>query len=81
MEYENQNGVITGYVIIVTESVTRMVAGRWTSQYTNVTVTALKPYTVYSLSVAAQNAAGLGPNSAPIVAQTLEDGRPLILIW
>ncbi len=78
VEHEDQNGVITGYIITATETGSGQSVGSWTSESINFTLTSLKPYTVYSLSVSALNSAGLGPSSAPSTAQTLEDGKQAI---
>ena len=39
-----------------------------------ITITGLKKYEVYTITVAAQNAQGKGPASEPVSVRTLEDG-------
>ena len=70
---EDQNGVITGYIL----NVTSLVAGETEELFTESTAYILhsvSPYTLYSTAVAAQTDAGRGPFSVSISVQTLEDG-------
>ena len=70
---EDQNGVITGYVL----NVTSLVTGETEELFTESTAYILgsvSPYTLYSAAVAAKTDAGRGPFSVSISVQTLEDG-------
>ena len=70
---ENQNGVITGYIL----NVTSLVMGETEELFTESTgyyLGPVSPYTSYIAAVAAQTDAGRGPFSASISVQTLEDG-------
>ena len=70
---EDQNGVITGYIL----NVTSLVMGETEELFTESTgyvLDPVSPYTLYSAAVAAQTAAGRGPFSTSIFVQTLEDG-------
>ena len=70
---EDQNGVITGYIL----NVTSMVTGETEELFTESTgyiLGPVSPYTLYIAAVAAQTDAGRGPFSASISIQTLEDG-------
>ena len=66
---EDQNGVITGYILNVTSPVMGETEELFTESTDPVT-----PYTLYSAAVAAQTDAGRGPFSVSISVQTLEDG-------
>ena len=70
---EDQNGVITGYIL----NITSLVMGETKELFTESTAYTLdpaSPYTLYSAAVAAQTDAGRGPFSVSISVQTLEDG-------
>ena len=70
---EDQNGVITGYIL----NVTSLVTGETEELFTESTayiLDSVSPYTLYSAAVAAQTDAGRGPFSVSISVQTLEDG-------
>ena len=70
---EDQNGVITGYIL----NVTSLVTGETEEVFTESTaymLASVNPHTLYAASVAAQTNAGRGPFSALISVQTLEDG-------
>ena len=70
---EDQNGVITGYIL----NITSLVTGETEELFTELTGYCLgpvSPYTLYSAAVAAQTDAGRGPFSVSISVQTLEDG-------
>ncbi len=67
---EYQNGDIIGYTVNVTDTETQ----QFTTQSTNITVSTLKPFTVYFLTVAARTSAGIGPFSSPVSIKTHEDG-------
>ena len=67
------NGVVTGYVITVTNGVTGEVFTVNTTD-TEFEVTGLTPYTNYTFTVAAVNGAGVGNASNPVTVQTAEGG-------
>ena len=65
------NGVVTSYVITVTNDVTREEFTVNTTD-TELEVTGLTPYTNYTFTVAAVNGAGVGNVSNPVTVQTAE---------
>ena len=70
---EDQNGVITGYVV----NVTLLITGETyllSSNTTTLLVDILKPFRTYVCIIAAQTSAGTGPFGAQITVQTLQDG-------
>ena len=72
----DHNGVITSYVIKVTEINTQFVITQQTlHEAENTTVTSLSPFSNYLCTVAAQTSAGLGPFGPGQVVQTQESGR------
>ena len=75
---ENQNGVITGYVInlkiVGSEEVTQ-----YSSSSENITIGSLHPFTTYSFTVAAQTSVGTGPYTTNSTVITPEDGIALPL--
>ena len=73
-EVEQQNGIITGYVVNVTVVET---GERFQSFSTSITVTidALRPLTTYICAIAAQTIAGVGPFSTTVSVRTEEGGR------
>ena len=74
-EAEQQNGVITGYVINVTVAMTEETFQLISSgNRLTVTVESLMPFTTYNFVIAAQTSAGIGPFSITISAQTDEAG-------
>lgn len=70
-EVENQNGIITGYVVIVTVMETGESFQR-SSTTNSLTVVSLRPYTTYVCAIAAETSAGVGPFSITIIVQTDE---------
>ena len=73
-ETEQQNGIITGYVINVTMVET---GERFQSFSTSSTLIldALRPFTSYICAIAAQTIAGVGPFSTTVSVRTEEGGR------
>ena len=67
------NGVVTGYIITVTNGVTGEVFTVNTTD-TNFVVTGLTSNTNYTFTVAAVNGAGVGNVSNPVTVQTAEGG-------
>ena len=72
------NGVVTGYVITVTNGVTGEVFTVNTTD-TELEATGLTPYTNYTFKEAAVNGAGVGHASNPVTAQTAEGSAYLSL--
>ena len=72
--YEDRNGVITGYVINVTDT-RRNETLQYTSNTTALTLSTLSPYTTYYCIVAARTVVGTGPISAVITLRTPPDGK------
>ena len=71
---EDRNGIITDYVIRVT-NIRTSVASESTTSSTSYTMGSLKPCTTYSVVIAARNVNGTGPFSAIYEVQTNEDGK------
>ena len=69
----DQNGVITGYLINLTEADTGTVL-HMTSRTTSLTATSLHPYYMYEVVVAAVTVA-VGPYSQPAQITTPEDSK------
>ena len=72
-EADQQNGVITGYVINVTVVETGETFQLFSSTNT-LTVESLMPFTTYVCVIAAQTSVGTGPFSITISVQTDEAG-------
>ena len=72
--FENQNGQIRSYSIIVTHPSSGSQRQLTTSSnYTSFTVGGLQPYTSYTFSLAAETVS-LGPYSDPVNISTVEGG-------
>ena len=74
---EEQNGVITGYIINVTilqNSVNFLLY----SNTTSLTVTSLRPYRNYICIIAAITSIGIGPYSTTVTVTTPQDGKTII---
>ena len=73
MQFEQRNGIITGYQIVIMAADS---GASWQLNFTGTTITVhdLEPYSTYTISIAAINAAGIGPNSIPIEVLTDESG-------
>lgn len=76
---EDRNGIITGYAVTIS-----LVSGteirRISTQYTNLTVTLLSPYSTYECIVAAYTSVGEGPPSNILLIQTQETSMHVITI-
>lgn len=71
---EEQNGIITGYVV----NVTLLLTGETFLLFSNTTtllVDILKPFRTYVCIIAAQTSVGTGPFGTQITLQTLQDGK------
>ena len=71
---ENLNGIITGYSVNVTSTATGEVT-LFTTILDFMSVTSLRPYTLYLCSVAAQTTVGMGPYTSPLIVRTNEEGN------
>ena len=74
---EQQNGIITGYLVNVTELETGEVTAMFTESH-NVTLYPLQPFTTYGTLVSAQTVAGRGPTTCLLSVTTLEEGLAFI---
>ena len=70
---EDQNGLIVGYTINVTDLETGE-RYQHLSTSTNITIGSLTPFTTYICIIAARTNIGIGPFSTVVTVQTLEDG-------
>ena len=72
--FEDQNGVITGYIINVTE-IEMEESFELFSDSESLTADFVRPFSSYLFKIAGQTAIGTGTFSDPITIMTLEDGR------
>ena len=78
--FEEQNGVITGYIINVTGIETEELFELF-SDSESLTADFVRPFSSYIFKIAGQTAVGTGTFSDPITIMTPEDGRtPLYLV-
>ena len=75
---ENQNGVITGYVVNLT-AVGSGDISQYSSSSENITIGSLHPFTTYSFTVAAQTSVGTGPYTTNSTVMTPEDGSTTLI--
>ena len=75
-DHELQNGVIRNYSVVVLNSDKETIQSI-TEVTTNLNISALKPYTIYHVQVAA-NTVGVGPYSKPLMVQMPESSMQLI---
>ena len=73
----DRNGAITGYFVNVTNGTTKQF---FTSSLTLI-VDSLEPFTVYTITIAAQTAVGAGPYSIGLPTITMEDGKITIICF
>lgn len=75
-QLEFQNGVITGYsIILTTVMVDSRSASFFSSNTGNITIRPLHPFTAHVIAVAAQNSVGTGPYTSNYSTMTPEDGK------
>ena len=77
--FDQQNGVITGYII----SVSVLETNETFLLYSNTTyliVTVLKPFRTYMCIIAAQTGVGTGPFGSQFVLNTPEDGMYVLIV-
>ena len=74
--FEERNGVIVSYDLIVTLLGTSN-DQQYTTSSTSYTVTGLIPYSYYTYAVAASTVIGTGPYTAIATVMTMEDGEYL----
>ena len=71
---EERNGVITGYVIVISRHGTES-QSVLTSFNNTIGLDTLNPYTAYTVTVAATTSVGVGPPSTQLRFMTAEDGK------
>ena len=76
---EDQNGIISGYVINVTRSDTGVIIQR-SSTITNLYLDILEPFTTYACQVASMTVAGLGPFSISVSFLTDQTSKSMIFL-
>ena len=74
---ENQNGIITGYVINITAMNTQETFQLLVTNNT-LYIDTLAPFTTYVCIIAAHTSVGLGPYSTALIVTTHEDGTDCI---
>ena len=72
--YEDQNGVIISYTISVSVQETGE-SFTYTTSDTTYSFTALKPYRMYNITIAASTSVGTGPLSAVFTVATPQDSE------
>ena len=77
---EHKNGIITGYVINITEMETKIQLQLVTEQ-TSIIVDSLHPFYTYGCIVAAETFIGMGPFTVEVVVEMPEAGKYYILPW
>ena len=78
---EDQNGIITGYVLNVISLKSRETVDVSVQNSTlQTSVDGLTPYTTYIISIAATTSVGQGPFSPVTTVNTPEDGEGLIVL-
>ena len=70
---ENRNGIIRSYTIHVTDKLMNKNT-TYSSDTTNITLTSLRPYSLYLCAIAAQTISQ-GPFTQPFIIQMPEDGK------
>ena len=76
----DRNGPITGYFVNVT-NVDNGITIQFFTSSTNLIVDSLEPFTVYTITIAAQTAVGAGPYSMGLPRITMEDGKTVIICF
>ena len=74
---ENQNGIITGYVINIT-AMNRLETFQLLVASNTLYIDSLVPFTTYVCIIAAHTSVGLGPYSTAVFVTTDEDGTDCI---
>lgn len=74
---QNRNGIIVNYTIFITVDDTTTVEIMTTATDTIIT-DQIKPFTIYTCSVAANTRVGRGPQTAPQYITTPEDGESVV---
>lgn len=73
---DEQNGVLTGYTLNITETGSGVTTQRTLpSSQTSITVTSLLPFTTYSYAISASTSVGPGPFNTLLTVTTPEDGK------
>lgn len=76
----DQNGVITGYRVIIINLNRTSISVNVNVFGTNFTAMNLEEFEAYNIQVAAMTAVGLGPFSNVIRSQTFEDGKYCVVV-
>ena len=76
---EDQNGIITGYVVSVTPA-SSGTPYELTTSATQLVVPSLMPYSVYNFAVAAKTSVGTGPFTTTITQRLEPDGKHSIIV-
>ena len=76
----DRNGAITGYFVNVTNVESGITIQLFTSS-TTLIVDSLEPFTVYTITIAAQTTVGAGPYSIGLSTMTMEDGKITIIYF
>ena len=76
---DEQNGLITGYIVNVTEANSGEIIQLF-SPTTMLVINILKPFTTYYFIIAASTVVGHGPFSMVVTVQMPEDGMLVIVI-
>ena len=73
---EDHNGVITGYTVTISDldDLTGSTEVSFFTEFPNITIPDLSPYTTYGLLVTAHTDVGPGPSSDLHTIQTMEEG-------
>ena len=74
---EEQNGIITGYLVNITELETGEASTMFIGSH-NLTLYSLQPFTTYGFLVSAQTVAGRGPTTRLLSVTTQEEGLTII---
>ena len=75
--FEDRNGNITGYSIIVTDTISNTSTTHYRNEIFAVIVS-LHPYYEYVVQIAAETGVGRGPYGGAVTTQTMEDGKQRI---
>ena len=76
----DHNGAITGYFVNVTNVESDITIQLFTSS-TTLIMASLEPFTVYTITIAAQTAVGAGPYSIGLSTMTMEAGKTVIICF
>lgn len=75
---DQQNGVIIGYTVNVTEIGGQLLSFDTTDEI--LSINGLSPHTLYEIVISARTSSGAGPFSPIISVQTHEEGEYIVLL-